>query len=170
MLKKGEKAPEFTLQDKEGKTISLSDFLGKKVVLYFYPKDNTPGCTRQACAFAGAYDEFIKSLNAQTQQKNDPVPQQKNDPPVVQNDPPVVQNDQLADAQAKYDAACKKAGDAKTALENAQKNLNAAKASEPAGDHSALEAAVTEAKAAFDAANKELVDAKTALEALQAKK
>lgn len=59
MLKKGEKAPEFTLQNKEGKTVSLSDFLGKKVVLYFYPKDNTPGCTRQACAFAGTYDEFI---------------------------------------------------------------------------------------------------------------
>ena len=46
-------APEFTLADKDGKQVSLSDFLGKKVVLYFYPKDNTPGCTRQACAFCG---------------------------------------------------------------------------------------------------------------------
>lgn len=60
MLKIGEKAPEFTLNDKDGKEVSLSDFAGKKVVLYFYPKDNTPGCTRQACAFAGLYDEFQK--------------------------------------------------------------------------------------------------------------
>ena len=58
MLEVGAKAPQFTLQDKDGKDVSLSDFLGKKVVLYFYPKDNTPGCTRQACAFAGAYREF----------------------------------------------------------------------------------------------------------------
>ena len=60
MLEIGTKAPDFTLADKDGKQISLSDFLGKKVVLYFYPKDNTPGCTRQACAFAGAYAEFQK--------------------------------------------------------------------------------------------------------------
>ena len=60
MLKIGDKAPDFTLLDKDGKTVSLSDFLGKKVVLYFYPKDNTPGCTRQACAFASNYEEFIK--------------------------------------------------------------------------------------------------------------
>ena len=52
MLEVGIKAPEFTLPDKNGNMVSLSDFLGKKVVLYFYPKDNTPGCTRQACAFA----------------------------------------------------------------------------------------------------------------------
>ena len=58
MLTEGMQAPEFTLADKEGKLVSLSDFLGKKVVLYFYPKDNTPGCTRQACAFAAAYSEF----------------------------------------------------------------------------------------------------------------
>ena len=58
MLKAGEKAPDFTLFDKDGKSVSLSDFSGKKVVLYFYPKDNTPGCTRQACAFASAYDGF----------------------------------------------------------------------------------------------------------------
>ena len=60
MLKTGDKAPDFTLASKDGKNISLSDFLGKKVVLYFYPKDNTPGCTRQACAFAGVYGEFEK--------------------------------------------------------------------------------------------------------------
>ena len=58
MLEAGMKAPDFTLADKEGKCVSLSDFLGKRVVLYFYPKDNTPGCTRQACAFAGAYKQF----------------------------------------------------------------------------------------------------------------
>ena len=60
MLEVGSKAPEFTLPDKDGKPVSLSDFAGKKVVLYFYPRDNTPGCTRQACAFAGAYEEFKK--------------------------------------------------------------------------------------------------------------
>lgn len=59
MLETGMKAPDFTLPDKDGNAVSLSDFLGKKVVLYFYPKDNTPGCTRQACAFAGAYSEFV---------------------------------------------------------------------------------------------------------------
>ncbi|MGN0688490.1 MAG: thioredoxin-dependent thiol peroxidase [Oscillospiraceae bacterium] len=58
MIEAGAKAPQFTLKDKDGREVSLSDFLGKKVVLYFYPKDNTPGCTRQACAFAGAYDAF----------------------------------------------------------------------------------------------------------------
>ena len=58
MLKIGDLAPKFTLVDKNGNQVSLSDFRGKKVVLYFYPKDNTPGCTRQACAFASAYDEF----------------------------------------------------------------------------------------------------------------
>ena len=58
MLRVGMKAPDFTLQDKEGRPVSLSDFRGRRVVLYFYPKDNTPGCTRQACAFAGAYQAF----------------------------------------------------------------------------------------------------------------
>ena len=58
MLETGTKAPDFTLTDKEGNKVSLSDFLGKKVVLYFYPKDNTPGCTRQACTFAAAYNGF----------------------------------------------------------------------------------------------------------------
>ena len=60
MLNVGDKAPNFTLPDKNGDHVSLSDLLGKKVVVYFYPKDNTPGCTRQACAFAGAYGEFKK--------------------------------------------------------------------------------------------------------------
>ena len=60
MLEAGMRAPAFMLADKDGKMVSLSDFFGKKVVLYFYPKDNTPGCTRQACAFAAAYSEFEK--------------------------------------------------------------------------------------------------------------
>ena len=62
MLKAGMKAPDFTLPDKDGNLVRLSDFLGGKVVLYFYPRDNTPGCTRQACAFAGAFGQF-KALN-----------------------------------------------------------------------------------------------------------
>ncbi len=58
MLSENTKAPDFTLCDKDGKAYSLSDFAGKKLVLYFYPRDNTPGCTRQACAFAAAYNDF----------------------------------------------------------------------------------------------------------------
>lgn len=58
MLDIGMKAPAFTLSDGEGNSVSLESFIGRKVVLYFYPKDNTPGCTRQACAFAGAYEAF----------------------------------------------------------------------------------------------------------------
>ena len=58
MMEVGMKAPGFALPDQDGKEIRLSDFLGKKVVVYFYPKDNTPGCTRQACAFSAAYDGF----------------------------------------------------------------------------------------------------------------
>ena len=63
MLETGTKAPVFTLNDKDGNAVSLADFAGKKVVLYFYPKDNTPGCTRHACAFAAAYEDF-KTLDA----------------------------------------------------------------------------------------------------------
>ena len=63
MLEVGAKAPDFTLQDQRGESVSLSDFLGKKVVLYFYPKDNTPGCTRQACGFGANYAAF-QSLDA----------------------------------------------------------------------------------------------------------
>ena len=63
MLETGVKAPDFTLLDQKGNEVSLSGFLGKKVVLYFYPKDNTPGCTRQACAFAGSYEAF-KAIDA----------------------------------------------------------------------------------------------------------
>ncbi|MCI6011437.1 MAG: thioredoxin-dependent thiol peroxidase [Firmicutes bacterium] len=58
MLETGIKAPAFSLQDKDGRIVSLEDFRGKKVVLYFYPKDSTPGCTKQACAFAASWDAF----------------------------------------------------------------------------------------------------------------
>ena len=56
----GDKAPDFTLLDKNNNPVSLSNFTGKKIVLYFYPKDNTPGCTRQACAFGLEFPEFQK--------------------------------------------------------------------------------------------------------------
>ena len=58
MLETGTKAPEFTLSDQRGNIVSLSDFRGSKVILYFYPKDNTPGCSRQACAFAQNHAAF----------------------------------------------------------------------------------------------------------------
>ena len=62
MLTAGTKAPDFSLSDQHGNTVSLADYAGKKIVLYFYPRDNTPGCSRQACAFAGAYEDF-KTMN-----------------------------------------------------------------------------------------------------------
>ncbi|MBQ4066759.1 MAG: thioredoxin-dependent thiol peroxidase [Clostridia bacterium] len=58
MISVGDKAPEFVLKDRDGRDVALSDFIGKRVVLYFYPRDNTPGCTRQACAFSGLYQRF----------------------------------------------------------------------------------------------------------------
>ena len=60
LLEAGSKAPEFALSNQDGQEVKLSDFAGQKVVVYFYPKDSTPGCTRQACAFAAAYDEFTR--------------------------------------------------------------------------------------------------------------
>lgn len=59
-MKVGDQAPGFTLADQNGKMVSLADFAGRRVVLYFYPKDNTPGCTRQACAFAQNHAEFSR--------------------------------------------------------------------------------------------------------------
>jgi peroxiredoxin Q/BCP len=59
MITEGKKAPAFSLKDDRGKTVKLSDFGGKKVVLYFYPRDNTPGCTKEACGFRDAYDDFL---------------------------------------------------------------------------------------------------------------
>ena len=58
MLETGIKAPEFTLKNQDGEEVSLKDFLGKKVILYFYPKDNTPGCTTQACSFGDMYPQI----------------------------------------------------------------------------------------------------------------
>ena len=58
-LKEGQKAPEFTSTDQNGATVSLSQFAGKKVVLYFYPKDDTPGCTAEACDFRDNYQGLI---------------------------------------------------------------------------------------------------------------
>ena len=58
MLKVGDKAPDFTLKNQDGKDVTLSDYLGNKVVVYFYPKDNTPGCTTQACGFRDANDDL----------------------------------------------------------------------------------------------------------------
>ena len=58
MLEKGTKAPEFSLPDENGEIRNLSDYKGKKLILYFYPKDNTPGCTKQACGFGELYPQF----------------------------------------------------------------------------------------------------------------
>ena len=58
MLEINQMAPDFTLTDQDGNSVSLSDFRGRRVVLYFYPRDNTPDCTRQACAFASAFERF----------------------------------------------------------------------------------------------------------------
>jgi len=63
MLEEGKKAPGFTLKDQSGKSVSLKDFLGKNVVLYFYPKDDTPGCTKEACNFRDGFND-IKKENA----------------------------------------------------------------------------------------------------------
>ena len=60
MLKTGTVAPEFTLPDQNGELHSLADYKGKKVILYFYPKDNTPGCTKQACGFAERYPQITE--------------------------------------------------------------------------------------------------------------
>ena len=60
MLEKGTVAPEFTLPDQNGELHSLADYKGKKVILYFYPKDNTPGCTKQACGFAERYPQITE--------------------------------------------------------------------------------------------------------------
>ena len=63
MLETGTKAPAFSLPDQDGNIHTLDEFRGKKLILYFYPKDNTPGCTRQACAFASSYEKF-KEIDA----------------------------------------------------------------------------------------------------------
>lgn len=59
MVQEGGRAPAFSLKDDQGKTVKISGFVGKKVVLYFYPRDNTPGCIKEACAFRDVYDEIL---------------------------------------------------------------------------------------------------------------
>lgn len=58
MIKEGDAAPDFTVKDQNGNDVKLSDFLGRKVALYFYPKDDTPGCTKQACSLRDGFEEF----------------------------------------------------------------------------------------------------------------
>jgi peroxiredoxin Q/BCP len=74
MLKEGSAAPAFKTTDAEGRSVSLKDFKGQKVVLYFYPKDDTPGCTREACSFRDAFSDFekagIKVLGISTDNEN----------------------------------------------------------------------------------------------------
>jgi peroxiredoxin Q/BCP len=60
MLTKGDTAPAFSLKNEAGETVSLADFAGKKVVVYFYPKDDTPGCTKEACGFRDVYDQILE--------------------------------------------------------------------------------------------------------------
>ena len=61
MVEAGEKAPDFSLKDAGGRTVKLSDFKGKKLVLYFYPKDDTPGCTKEACSFRDDFSKYKKA-------------------------------------------------------------------------------------------------------------
>jgi peroxiredoxin Q/BCP len=60
MIKEGNAAPQFSLENQDGKKVGLSDYLGKPIVLYFYPKDDTPGCTTEACGFRDGYSEYRK--------------------------------------------------------------------------------------------------------------
>jgi peroxiredoxin Q/BCP len=72
-LKEGDKAPEFNVLDNTGARVSLKDFKGKPIVLYFYPKDDTPGCTREACAFRDVYSDFKKAGAVVLGVSTDPV-------------------------------------------------------------------------------------------------
>lgn len=93
MLKEKDKAYNFSLLDKDNKEYKLSDFLGKKVVVYFYPKDNTPGCTRQACAFRNTYEEFINrdvvviGISKDTQKAHEKFVNDHNLPFILLSDP-----------------------------------------------------------------------------------
>ena len=61
MIQEGVKVEDFTLPDDTGASFTLSDYKGKKIIIYFYPKDNTPGCTKEACSFRDEYDEIIEA-------------------------------------------------------------------------------------------------------------
>ncbi|PIS44015.1 MAG: peroxiredoxin, partial [Ignavibacteria bacterium CG08_land_8_20_14_0_20_37_9] len=78
MIEEGKKAPTFKLSDQNGKVHSLKDYLGKKVVLYFYPKDNTPGCTTEACSFRDEFPTFKKNNTVILGVSADPVKSHKN--------------------------------------------------------------------------------------------
>lgn len=93
MLKEGDKAPEFTLKDTNGKTVSLKDFRGKKVVLYFYPKDDTPGCTKEACSFRdnlpafGDLNAVVLGVSADTEESHRKFTSKYNLPFTLLSDP-----------------------------------------------------------------------------------
>lgn len=78
MLQKGDKAPDFSILNQEGKTVNFKDFLGKKVVVFFYPKASTPGCTNEACNLRDNYQEFIAKGYAVIGVSADSVKRQKN--------------------------------------------------------------------------------------------
>jgi len=78
MIEEGKKAPTFKLSDQNGKVHSLKDYLGKKVVLYFYPKDNTPGCTTESCSFRDEFPTFKKNNTVILGVSADPVKSHKN--------------------------------------------------------------------------------------------
>lgn len=96
MIEVGREAPDFVLPNADGEEVRLSDYRGKKVVLYFYPKDNTPGCTRQACAFAGAYqgfaekDVFVIGISKDTVASHKKFAEKHNLPFVLLADPELV--------------------------------------------------------------------------------
>jgi len=93
MLAEGSKAPDFTLLDEKGEEVSLLAFRGKKVVLYFYPKDNTPGCTKEACAFRDVYDDILArgavviGMSADSQKSHDNFKTKFNLPFYLVSDP-----------------------------------------------------------------------------------
>lgn len=93
MIQEGERAPDFALKDANGKLWTLSDFRGRTFVLYFYPKDNTPGCTTEACGFRDRYDEFKKrgvevvGVSADSETSHKSFAEKKNLPFILLSDP-----------------------------------------------------------------------------------
>jgi peroxiredoxin Q/BCP len=93
MIQEGARAPDFALKDANGKLWTLSDFRGRTFVLYFYPKDNTPGCTTEACSFRDRYDEFKKrgvevvGVSADSEKSHKSFAEKKNLPFILLSDP-----------------------------------------------------------------------------------
>ena len=77
MIEEGKAAPRFTLSDADGNDVSLSSFAGKDVIVYFYPKDDTPGCTKEACAFRDTFDKFVAAGVTIFGVSRDPEPSHK---------------------------------------------------------------------------------------------